>query len=120
MRAGHIIALDSVALWWPRGYGDPALYEATAQLLDADGSLLDTDTKRIGIRTVKLELSDIHLEEEPGKFCFIVNGERIFVRGTNWVPLDALHSRDASLVDVRAVGGRCELQYGPLLGRQRV
>ena len=95
----HIIALDSVALWWPRGYGDPALYEATAQLLDADGSLLDTDTKRIGIRTVKLELSDIHLEKEPGKFCFIINGERIFVRGTNWVPLDALHSRDASLVD---------------------
>ena len=61
----HIIALDSVALWWPRGYGDPALYEATAQLLDADGSLLDTDTKRIGIRTVKLELSDIHLERSP-------------------------------------------------------
>ena len=25
---------------------------------------------------------------------FKINGEKIFVRGTNWVPLDALHSRD--------------------------
>ena len=40
--------------------------------------------------------SDIHLPDERGKFCFVVNGEKIFVRGTNWVPLDALHSRDAA------------------------
>ena len=31
-----------------------------------------------------------------GEFCFYVNGERVFIRGTNWVPLDAFHSRDAA------------------------
>ena len=65
-------------------------------MIGADGQVLDTDVKRIGLRIVQLDLSDIHLPDERGKFCFIVNGEKIFVRGTNWVPLDALHSRDAA------------------------
>src|SRR5690606_14555167 len=54
--------------------------------------------KRIGIRTVKLDLNDVNLAGNPGAFRFIVNGEPVFIRGTNWVPLDALHSRDASLL----------------------
>ncbi len=29
-----------------------------------------------------------------GEFCFWVNGERLFAMGSNWVPLDAYHSRD--------------------------
>ncbi|MEE3477100.1 MAG: glycoside hydrolase family 2 TIM barrel-domain containing protein, partial [Candidatus Cryptobacteroides sp.] len=34
-----------------------------------------------------------------GRFCFYVNGEKIFARGTNWVPLDGFHSRDWKWVD---------------------
>lgn len=95
--AGRIVVnLEKADLWWPRGYGEPALYEAKGELIGADGQVLDTDVKRIGLRIVQLDLSDIHLPDERGKFCFIVNGEKIFVRGTNWVPLDALHSRDAA------------------------
>ncbi len=33
--------------------------------------------------------------EPDGHFLFRVNGVPILVRGTNWVPLDAFHSRDA-------------------------
>ncbi|WP_300286679.1 sugar-binding domain-containing protein [uncultured Alistipes sp.] len=92
----QIIELQNADLWWPRGYGEPALYEARAELLDIDGEVVDTDVRKIGLRTVKLDLSDINLPDERGRFCFEVNGEKIFVRGTNWVPLDALHSRDAA------------------------
>ena len=92
----QIIELQNADLWWPRGYGDAALYEARAELVASDGEIVDTDTKRIGLRTVKLDLSDINLPDERGRFCFEVNGEKIFIRGTNWVPLDALHSRDAA------------------------
>ena len=95
----YVMELKNADLWWPRGYGEPALYEAKVELVDEDGSVLATDTKRIGLRTVQLERTDINLPDDPGKFCFIVNGERIFIHGTNWVPLDALHSRDNSLVD---------------------
>lgn len=92
----HIFELKDVDFWWPRGYGDPALYEASVDLIDSDGKVLDTDNRKIGIRTVKLDIDDINLPDKPGKFLFIVNNEPIFVRGTNWVPMDALHSRDKS------------------------
>ena len=94
------VNMQDADLWWPRGFGDAALYDATLELVDeATGEVLDRDERRMGIRTVRLERTDLNLPERPGIFRFYVNGEPIFVRGTNWVPLDALHSRDERLVD---------------------
>ena len=90
----EIIDLRDVDLWWPRGYGEPALYEAVLNLVDEDGAVLDTHRSVIGLRTVELRRSDITSDDEPGDFAFIINGQRIYCKGTNWVPLDALHSRD--------------------------
>lgn len=81
-------------LWWPRGYGAQPLYDLTLELLNSDGKVLDVWHQRVGIRTLKLVRSDITTPEKPGKFVFVVNGEKIFVKGSNWVPLDSLHSRD--------------------------
>jgi beta-mannosidase len=92
-------ALDHVDLWWPRGYGEPALYEATLTLLNHEGAILDRHSTRLGIRTVELERSDIVTPENPGNFGFVVNGVPIFVKGANWSGLDALHSRDAEHLD---------------------
>lgn len=92
----HIFELNNVDFWWPRGYGEAALYDASVQLIDSDGKELDIDSCKIGVRTVKLDIDDINLPDKPGQFRFIVNNEPIFVRGTNWVPMDALHSRDKS------------------------
>jgi beta-mannosidase len=86
--------LQHVDLWWPRGYGEPVLYEATAELLDGKGNVLDTHRCRIGLRTAKLEYTEVTTPEEPGEFVFVVNGVKVFAKGTNWVPLDAFHSRD--------------------------
>jgi len=88
------ISVKDADLWWPRGYGEAALYEGGLSIVDGKGNVLATDKKNIGLRTVALEHSDITTPETPGEFCFKVNGERIFIKGTNWVPLDALHSRD--------------------------
>ena len=88
------INVDDVEFWWPRGYGDPALYDVTLKILDENGKEVDSCHKRLGIRTVKLESTTTNTEDNPGKFCFIVNGERIYVHGSNWTPMDALHSRD--------------------------
>ena len=90
------ISLDNVDFWWPRGYGDPVLYDATVRILDDKKNVLDEKTQKIGIRTAELIHTEITTKEKPGEFVFQVNGEKIFVRGTNWVPLDALHSRDKS------------------------
>jgi beta-mannosidase len=95
-----IINLDKVDFWWPRGYGEPALYDAEIKLVSKAGKELSAHSSKIGIRTTKLDIKDINrMPDDPGRFCFIVNGERLFVKGTNWVPVDALHSRDASLLE---------------------
>ncbi len=95
----HIMGIENADLWWPRGYGEAALYDAEVKLLDEKGNIVDTDRRRIGLRTVRLDFTDTHSAEKPGRFCFIVNGEKIFARGSNWTPMDALHSRDPQLLE---------------------
>jgi beta-mannosidase len=95
---GREFTLENVDLWWPRGYGEPALYEAEVCVEDSAGRVLAADRKQIGIRTVALDYTELTTPEQPGEFCFKVNGEKIFIKGSNWVPVDALHSRDAGLL----------------------
>ncbi len=47
----------------------------------------------LGIRTVELVRSEI-TDVYGGDFHFLVNGVKIFCKGSNWVPADAFHSRD--------------------------
>lgn len=79
----------SPKLWWPKGYGDANLYTVTTRLWQGD-ELADEKTETIGLRSIRLER-----DFTPGqqKFCFYVNNTPIFCRGTNWVPMDAFHSR---------------------------
>ena len=94
--ARQMFTLNDADLWWPRGYGEQALYEAEVSIIDEKGNVLTSDKKNIGLRTIALDFTELTTPENPGEFCFKVNGEKIFVKGTNWVPMDALHSRDAS------------------------
>jgi beta-mannosidase len=90
------IDIGNPKLWWPKGYGEPNLYTVTTELI-LDGAVVDSRTDRIGVRTI-----DLHRTEAAGPngdFCFIVNGTPILVKGSNWVPADAIHSRDASRYD---------------------
>jgi beta-mannosidase len=88
------ISVNNVDFWWPRGYGDPVLYDATVRIVDEKKNVLDEKKQKVGLRTAELIYSEITTKENPGEFLFKINGEKIFVRGTNWVPMDALHSRD--------------------------
>ena len=90
----HRASLSNVHFWWPRGYGEPALYDAIFRIRGKDGSIWDEDIRRIGIRTIRLDNTQTHTKDNPGRFCFVVNGEPVFIKGSNWTPLDALHSRD--------------------------
>lgn len=95
----RVEGLLDVEFWWPRGYGEPCLYEATLQLTDGTGKVLCENVQEIGIRKTELLVTPINTKENPGEFTFIVNGDRVFVKGTNWVALDALHSRDIQQLD---------------------
>ena len=88
------LKVKDAELWWPRSAGEPVLYDAIAELKDADGSLLARDERKVGLRTVRLERADWYSEENPGTFRFIVNGSPVYMHGCDWTPMDALHSRD--------------------------
>lgn len=88
--------LKDVDFWWPRGMGEAALYDAKMELLSPDGRVvLAQCSEKIGIRTIRLVREDIVPGKSKGEFLFLVNGEKCFIRGTNWVPMDAFHGRDA-------------------------
>ena len=92
------MSIRDVDLWWPRGAGDAALYDAKAELIGTDGKILASDERKFGIRIVKLEYEDRKLPERPGRFLFAVNGEPIYVRGVNWVPLSPIPSQQAEFL----------------------
>ncbi|MBN1341636.1 MAG: glycoside hydrolase family 2 [Phycisphaerae bacterium] len=87
-----VIDVPDARLWWPAGYGPPDRHDFALELRH-DGNVLDRRTDRIGLCEIKL------IRREPagpnGEFRFDVNGTPILVKGSNWVPLDAFHSRDA-------------------------
>lgn len=110
---GCNINIPDAKLWWPKGMGDANLYTITTSLY-RNNTLLAQREDRIGLRMLEVDVTDIaapfHERETAGDlpvqwdrptdpdhhFVIRVNGQPVQVRGTNWVPLDALHSRDLS------------------------
>ncbi|MFC7988303.1 glycoside hydrolase family 2 protein [Streptomyces pilosus] len=83
------LRVPDARLWWPRGYGDQPLYDVELTLLHGEEAL-DSWRRRIGFRTVRLDTSpDAH----GTGFTLVVNGERLFARGVNWIPDDVFPSR---------------------------
>jgi len=83
--------------WWPYGYGDANVYDGFVRIF-RKGELVHEEKISFGIRTVRVERED-RLCGKEGKFRILVNGVEIMCKGSNWVPLDAFHSRDAERYD---------------------
>ena len=97
--SGNRVTIDACGfdLWWPAGSGEHPLYDARIEILSPTGEVLASDTRRIGFRTVELVRRD-RRDGDPGAFLFKVNCEPIYMRGTNWVPTDAIPSRQAARI----------------------
>lgn len=85
------IAKDQLLLWNPVGYGEPNLYSVTTTVKTKSGEILATKTFNFGVRTVDIDFDE---SGEEKKFLVKVNSVPVMIKGTNWVPLDAFHSRD--------------------------
>ena len=85
--------LSEAKLWWPYGYGEANVYDATLRIYKK-GNLVHERRESFGIRSVELQRTDV-TDGENGYFRFKINGEEIMCKGSNWVPMDAFHSRDA-------------------------
>ncbi len=128
------ITVEDPQRWWPNGYGSQPLYEIEVTLLSGDdlqdaleqakdkasakeqaaegkeavagAKVLDTWQRRIGLRTVTVNLDpmpdevwDEHLtgqtpDEIPGRnFALTVNGLQIFAMGADYIPEDNILPR---------------------------
>lgn len=85
------IVMKKPQLWNPWDRGKPNLYELTVSLYEGD-SPTDTVSGLIGLRDIRMERNP----DTPRKnldWTFVVNGEREYIRGANWVPADSLMGR---------------------------
>ncbi|MBQ6718033.1 MAG: hypothetical protein IJN22_03955 [Clostridia bacterium] len=83
--------------WYPKGAGEQNLYDVEVKLY-RKGELCDTYKTRFGIRIIELRRTSNIDENGNGKFEFWINRKRVFIMGTNWVPLDAFPSQNEKRV----------------------
>jgi len=87
------VTIANPQIWWPNGYGAQPLYQVDVSLWQADSANqqpLDQCTYQIGLRTLELRQVD---DQWGRSFEFVVNGVRIFAKGSNWIPADSFHTR---------------------------
>jgi len=83
------IKISDPQLWWPNGYGAQPLYHATISVRQGD-RVLDQREYQLGLRTMEL----CQTPDEWGQsFTFVVNGQAILAKGSNWIPSDSFSTR---------------------------
>ncbi len=79
------LTVNNPKLWWPHGYGTQHLYPAQVQFITADGKTSDVERLNVGIREIQTKFN----EHTHSKQVF-VNGQKIFIKGGNWIISDAM------------------------------
>ncbi len=87
------IYVSDPQLWWPNGYGAQPLYEVMVEVKTENAvsaSTLASASYQIGLRTIELRQEP---DEWGRSFTFVVNGQPLFVKGSNWIPADSFPTR---------------------------
>jgi beta-galactosidase/beta-glucuronidase len=82
--------------------GKQPLYKLTADLLAEDGTVMDSENMTFGIRE-----TGNYFDEKIKARVFTVNGQKVFIKGGNWIASDALLrlSKDRYEAEVRLHAG---------------
>lgn len=78
------IRVSDIQAWYPRGYGAQPLYDVVIS------SREDSWSSTVGFRRVS-QLQEI--KGDRREFGLAINGERIWLKGVNWIPDDPFPSR---------------------------
>lgn len=78
------VTIANPKLWYPNGYGVANLYRYTIEIVAEAGYTADCYYGSFGIREVVMDESPNGRERLD--FRAYINGRKIFLRGSNWVP----------------------------------
>jgi len=79
------LTLNNPRLWWPNGYGPQNLYNLTISFIADDKTISDAETISFGVRELQA-VWNTHTESRE----LHVNGQKIFVKGGNWICSDEM------------------------------
>lgn len=107
-------SLGNPKLWWPSGYGEQNMYAINLQFVEeGTDKVSDSEEIRFGIREIQTEWNPYTRSKQIS-----VNGQKIFIKGGNWIISDAMlrfskerydaeirYHRDMNLNLIRIWGG---------------
>jgi mannosylglycoprotein endo-beta-mannosidase len=79
------IEISNPRLWWPNGMGDQPLNTLNIDFKTVDGTVLDSEQVSFGIRE-----TGNYFDEKIKAQVFTVNGQKVFIKGGNWIASDAM------------------------------
>lgn len=77
-------SMKNPRLWWTNGLGEPYLYQFSASI-SGDKGKIDSQNNEIGLRSLKLVTED---DQWGRSLYFELNGEPVFAKGVDMIPLD--------------------------------
>jgi beta-mannosidase len=83
-------AIEKPELWWTNGLGGQKLYSVEVKMMDGE-KVIQSISKRIGVRTLEL----VQDKDSIGtSFTFKLNGVKVFMKGSNYIPSDIFTTRN--------------------------
>lgn len=78
-------SLVNPKLWWPNGYGEQYLYPVEFEFVTGTNQVSDRETLQVGIREIQNRWNS-----HTHSMQVHVNGQKIFIKGGNWIISDAM------------------------------
>ena len=106
---------ENAPLWWPNGWGEQHLVDFTVRLNQPNGNIHDVQDS-----TAYRTIEHVNEKDKNGtSYYFVVNGEPIFCKGANYIPMSVLpnqvsdedqrrlltQAKDANMNMIRVWGG---------------
>lgn len=86
-----VIEVENPELWYPNTYGEQALYTLKVRLFDGV-AVADERTLSVGFRSLAYEKNE-GAPEDSLPYTIVVNGKKIYSKGTIFLPFDQLLGR---------------------------
>lgn len=80
-----VYQLQNPRLWWPHAYGPQNLYSIRVQFITDGEKVADEEQVTIGVREIQTGWNALTRSKE-----IAVNGQKIFIKGGNWIISDAM------------------------------